>query len=323
MGIKIKTPKLLENGSISEINDKMLGVNHSFVFLGKEEELLNRDSSSYVEAFDMYVNGLYKVYHEFGMEFLKCYCNEAIRHNKNDTFSKHIIFIENCRGALSHSGDDGTRSYAFNTLKNYVFRNSKFLFNDWDDFWKHANEKQWKEAIEKIVRDSDRLYFNLLEKVAVHDINHKDVYEAVMMDFKINTYKRCKISNGTVTPLNCVDMYDVSLNGRFFKIIKQQLQNCGSFQSSEAEIANYELTDLINLNKYVDNRTDEEKNAGKKTPFEIKKAIIDAIKGDLEGGNNFDFKSDSLYVDVVTEVEKQIKKQISASRIAEYSSIIM
>ena len=50
------------------------------------------------------------------------------------------------------------------------------------------------------------------------------------------------------------------------------------------------------------------KKTGKKTPFEIKKAIIDAIKGDLEGGNNFDFKSDSLYVDVVTEVEQQIKK---------------
>ena len=323
MGIKIKTPKLLENGSISEINDKMLDKNHSFVFLGKEEELLNRAPSTYVEAFDMYVNGLYKVYHEFGMEFLKCYCNEATRHKKNDSFSKHIIFIENCRGALSHSGDDGTRSYAFNTLKNYVFRNSNFPFNDWDDFWKHANEKQWKEAIQKIVRDSDRLYFNLLEKVAVHDINHKDVYEAVMMDFKINTYMQCKISNDTVTSLNRINMYDVSLNGRFFKIIRQQLKKCSCFQSNDAKIANQELANLINLNTYIDNRTDEEKSTGKKTPYEIKEAIINLIKNDLEGGNNFDFKSDTLYFDVVTEVERQIRNQISASRIAEYSSIIM
>ena len=323
MGIKIKTPKLLENGSISEINDKMLGKNHSFVFLGKEEELLNREPSSYVEAFDMYVNGLYKVYHEFGMEFLKCYCNEATRHKKNDTFSKHIIFIENCRGALLHSGDDGTRSHAFNTLKNYVFRNSNFPFKDWDDFWRYANERQWKETIEKIVQDSDRLYFNLLEKVAVHDINHKDVYEAVMMDFKISTYERCKISNNAVTLVKRIDMYDVSLNGRFFKIIKQQLKNCNSFRSNDTEIVNRELADLINLNTYIDNRTDEEKSSGKKTPFEIKKAIIDLIKKDLEGGNNFDFKSDTLYFDVVTEVELQIRKQISASRIAEYSSITM
>lgn len=323
MSIKIKTPKLLEGGSICEINDKMLFVNHSFVFLGKEEELLNREPSSYAEAFEMYVNGLYKVYHEFGMEFLKCYCNEAIRHNKKDIFIKHIRFIENCRGALSHSSDDGTRSYAFSTLKNYVFRNSSFRFNNWIDFWKRANEKQWKEVTEIIVRDSDRLYFNLLERVAVHDITLKDVYEAVMNDFRINTYERCKISNGTVTQLNCVDMYDVSLNGRFFKIIRQQLKNCSRFQSSDEKIANYELTALINLDKYVDNRTDEEKSAGKKTPFEIKKAIIDAIKDDLEGKNNFDFKSDGLYDDVVTEVELQIKKQISASRIAEYSSITM
>lgn len=322
MDIGIKVPKLLEKGRISEINDKILSKNHSFAFLGEEEVLLNRKPSSYAEAFEMYVNGLYKVYHEFGMDFLKCCCNETIRYKKNSTFSMHIRFIEKCRGAILHSGDDGSRSWVYDSLKKYVFSRSNFMFSDWNDFWLNADDNHWKYVTEKIVRDSDRLYTDLLSKLAEHSSDFMDVCDAVAEDFKNSTYTWCCLNGDSVENKNCVDMYDSSLNGRFFRIISQKLKKCSSFQSKDADILKNELHDLINPDKYKDNRTEYEIAAGKKTPAEIKQAVIDVIKKDLRSENNFDFKSETLYNDVIFEVENQIRKQIASIYVAEYNSIL-
>lgn len=322
MDIGIKVPKLLEKDRISEINDKILSKNHSFAFLGEEEVLLNRKPSSYAEAFEMYVNGLYKVYHEFGMDFLKCCCNETIRYKKNSTFSMHIRFIEKCRGAILHSGDDGSRSWVYDSLKNYVFSRSNFMFSDWNDFWLNADDNHWKYVTEKIVRDSDRLYTDLLSKLAEHSLDFMDVCDAVAEDFKNSTYTWCCLNGDVVEDIKCVDMYDFSLNGRFFSIISHKLKKSCSFNVSDANIVRNELYYLVNPNKYMDKRTEYEKDAGKKTPAEIKQAVIDVIKTNLEGGNDFDFKSDTLYNDVVNEVESQIKSQIKAIHCAEYNSIL-
>lgn len=323
MPIRINPPKLLISGSLDSINDKMMRNNRTFVFLGPQENFLNRTPSSWVEAFEMYITGLYKVYHEFGMEFLKCYCNEAISHNSNFSFIKHIQFIENCRGALQHSGELGNRIKAFNTIKNFVFssQDTDFSFVDWNDFWENAEDRHWKKVTLSIIYNSNKL-LDYLEKIALYDTDSENIGKTVFADFINRTFYAYRIVNGTVVKDRSIDIYESSLNARFFRIVRNQLKMDQAFKIQEQDQANAELKSLIQINpkstngSETDIRSLTEISAGVKTPQQIKAAIIDTIIDDLKNSGESILQA-SPFDYIVSVIEQHIKKQLYARMTAE------
>ena len=323
MPITIDVPRLLNCDNLDDLNQKMISSNHTFVFLGPKEELLNRTPSSWVEAFEMYNTGLYKVYHEFGMNFLKCYCSEAAKNKSDDSFNKHIWFVENCRAAIQHSGDSIYRDRAFSTLAGYVFNSDccdmDFKFADWNDFWKNAEERHWKKATEVIIRDSNKL-LDFLEKIASHDQDYQSVYEAVAIDFFNGSYNFYCLSNVALSIKKDIDMYESSLNAKFFSIVKEQLIKDQAFESKDQDNAYNELDGLVGSIAYIPPE-DYERNSGVKTTAEIKAAIIDTVKNDIgamkNAGNKSELLSKSVYDYILSVTEKQIKEQLNAKLIAE------
>ena len=304
MAAKIKTPQFLIYGSITALNDKLLSRIRAFAFLGEEEEMLNGQPSTFREAFEPFVSRLYRVYHELGTAFLDCFCNEISVSGIKNGFGPHVSFVKNCRCAIQHSGDNGARERAFTALQNYVFKNGSFTFTDWRDFYMNADESHWKTAVETIIRDSDSLYYALCDTA-----DQKGLYSSaarkVSVDFTNGAYTQS--GNGKM-----VDMYKKAINGRFLSLIRNSLLNKNRFPGRQDD-AKDELWSLIHYSSYVDKRTEAQKRAGKKTPAEIVDAVINVIKGDLQGKDSFDFRSETLYQDIEDTVEGEIKNQLKAN----------
>lgn len=304
MAAKINTPQFLIYGSITALNDKLLSRIRAFAFLGEEEEMLNGQPSTFREAFEPFVSRLYRVYHELGTAFLDCFCNEISVSGIKNGFGPHVSFVKNCRCAIQHSGDNGARERAFTALQNYVFKNGSFTFTDWRDFYMNADESHWKTAVETIIRDSDSLYYALCDTA-----DQKGLYSSaarkVSVDFTNGAYTQS--GNGKM-----VDMYKKAINGRFLSLIRNSLLNKNRFPGRQDD-AKDELWSLIHYSSYVDKRTEAQKRAGKKTPAEIVDAVINVIKGDLQGKDSFDFRSETLYQDIEDTVEGEIKNQLKAN----------
>lgn len=317
MSIKIYPPKLLENGSLNTINDKMMRNNHTFVFLGPNEIFLNRSPLSWIEAFEMYITGLYKVYHEYGMEFLRCYCYEAIGHDDNWSLIRHIQFVQNCRGALQHSSDgQGCRERAFNTIKKYVFsRDSYFTFRDWSDFWEHAKDNHWQRVTEVIVRDSNKL-MTFLESITPSNTTCKSIGDSVFEDFinrKFSTYRITE--RRTVSTGNYVDMYEKSFDKRFFSVVSSTLTKLPAFRGCEEKVI-AELKRLIHNESKKDDRSPIEKSEGVKTLQEIKTAIFDIVINDLKSSDE-SVPWNPIFDYILSIIEEQIKNQLTAKTRAE------
>lgn len=304
MAAKIKTPQFLIYGNITALNDKLLSKIRAFAFLGEEEEMLNGQPSTFREAFEPFVSRLYRVYHELGTVFLDCFCNEISGSGINNSFIPHILFVKNCRSAIQHSGNAGGREHAFTTLKNYVFKSGSFTFTGWSDFYMNADESHWKTVVETIVRDSDRLYYALCDTADPNGL-YSSAARKVSVDFTSGVYTQT--DNGRK-----VDMYRKAINGRFLTLIRNSLLNKNRFPGRQDD-AKDELWSLIHYSSYVDKRTEAQKRAGKKTPAEIVDAVINVIKGDLQGKDSFDFRSETLYQDIEDTVEGEIKNQLKAN----------
>ena len=310
------SPDLLKDDSLDNINEILMHNNHTFVFLGPKESFLNRVPSSWIEAFEMYTTGLYKVYHEYGMEFLMCYCYEAIGHDdKNWALFWHFQFVQNCRGALQHSSDlYRCREFAFNTIKNYIFRDSYFTFRDWSDFWKNAKDDQWQKVTEVIVRDSNKL-LTFLKRIKLSSTTCKSIGDSVFNDFVNKSFNTYKKSGKTVSKGYPVNMYEKSFNARFFRIVSCSLINMRKFEDSEKEKAELEFR-ILKQDSPKDERTAIEISNGVKTPQEIKTAIIDIVINDLKSSDE-SVPWNPIFDYILSIIEEQIKNQLTAKTRAE------
>lgn len=310
----IQKPDLLDSAVVFSLNDAALLNNHCIMFLGKQEPLLNRAPSSYAEACEMFVTGLYKVYHELGMKFLLCYCTGIAEVISQDKFLKHIKFITNCRAAFQHSGDDGSRTLAMKTIKSFFKSDSTFSFSDWNDFWKNASESVWKKITEKIVKDSNELCGELKNISSGQNV-YSRIIQNVAKKFQDGKFIYYNDTNG-----KSADIFCDSLDSRFFKIIKQTLRNENAFLPNEQLDAMEELNALVRFDD--DNRTQEQIDAGKKSPNEIRDDIVAMIRLLLNNITSSPLTSEQLYDDVKAEVKLQIKKQLKANHEATISALL-
>lgn len=247
MSIVIPIPLFLQTGKAQELNNRLIKNNKSFSFLGEPAEFINKKPSTYAEAFDQYISALYVLYHDYGMFFLRSYTNQSIVIYNNFNYNSHICFVLNSRGAILHADDYESRVRAYQTLKNYYFRDDiTFTFSDWKEFWLKADSKQWKRLVDKLVDDSNKLYTDYVKKIAEHDPSLQSIYESISEIFRTGEY---------VDKTGCyVKMYNRSFDERFLRIIKNKMKY--TFSWSDQTKAENEIKKLTNLQQTNDSEDD-------------------------------------------------------------------
>ncbi|MGN0623123.1 MAG: hypothetical protein ACI4JA_04135 [Oscillospiraceae bacterium] len=295
----IPIPLFLQAGKAQELNNKLIQNNKSFAFLGEPSEIINKIPSTYAEAFDQYISGLYVLYHDYGMFFLKGYTNQAININNEYRYYKHLNFVFKARGVLQHSDDYFTSNYVYKALKNYYFREDEtFSFNDWHEFWLNAEENHWKKLVSQIIADSDKFYNDYMIKIAAQDNLLKNIYESLFQVFSTGEYY--DNNNG-----NCVNMYDRSLDKRFINNICNKLKH--TFSWSDESKAQKELKCFKNQDACS---MEELHEVGKLTPQEIKSEAVKVMKTYLLSGDCQN--SESLFQILCQTIYDLIQNQIIA-----------
>ena len=288
----------------------MITGNHSFVFLGEGDVFINTPPFTYADAFYKIITGLYILYHDYGMFFIKSYANEASVLQNIDAYFEHIKFVCNSRALLQHSDDYITKVHVYRNLINYYFKNdTTFNYKDWHDFWSNATEKHWKQLVLKIVDDSDRFYENCLDKVASHNINSRTLYESISDIFQKGEY--------ITKNREKVKIYERSFDARFLKIIYNKLYYSVTWNDERRA-----KKELLNFYKQKNSSNDENNlyKKGKLTPQEIKNKAISEMISFLNSGECSD--SDCLFMSLCQNVEESIKNQINADIIYESEKLL-
>lgn len=294
----IPIPLFLQSGKAQELNSKLISNIKSFAFLGEPKDFINKKPSTYAEAFDLYISGLYVLYHDCGMFFLQSFTNPAIILRNNPSFFNHIRFVYNSRSVLQHSDDYKTADFVYSSLKNYYFKNYiPFKYNDWHEFWLKADENHWKWLVEKIVDDSDTIYTDYMMKIAEQDTPFQPIAESISNIF--STGKYCDIKK------NCVNIYDRSLDKRFLNNISNKLKH--SFVWSDINKAEQELERFKNQEACS---KEELQINGELTPQAIKSEAIEAMKKYLLSGDCKN--SDSLFQLLCQTIYDLIQSRVDA-----------
>lgn len=306
MSGSITIPLFLQYGIARGLNNQLIKNNKSFAFLGEANALINKYPSTYAEAFDQFVTGLYILYHDNGMAFLKAYTDQA--DDKRYTF--HVEFVCKCRGAISHSKNENTCNYVYRKLKNYYFYDdSSFKYVDWFDFWYKATEKHWEKLVKKIVKDSDRFYNDYMLLIANHATSLKNVYEKISEVFKIGTYS---ISDSQI------NIYEKSLDYRFMKNLCNKVEDSTTWR--DESIAKEELKTFYTQGLLSDEEIKKLKEVGKSTPQELKKKLIDKLKVFLVSEHCQDSVIIFKYLHQI--IVELIEDQVNAEIISEYKDML-
>ncbi len=298
----VVVPELLKNKCARDLNDKLIQNNKIFAFVDEPEYLLKKTPSTYSESFEQYSIALYKLYHDYGMHFFNSYLCEAANILNKPQYSMHVRFVNALRAIVAHASSPNNCEYAFSKLKEYYFKDDPSFtdtYKCWDDFWHNAPEIHWKKLMYRVISDSNKLYNNLLCKIADNDPDVQNITENIKENFKNGTYKNY---NEEV-----VLLYEKSLDCRFLKFLCDKAKY--TFVWEDEKAAKKEMKRLYNQKEITPEDIDDLHKQNKLSPQELKSEIISVIKEKLNDG--VFYNSETLSGGIVQIVADEIRKQIS------------
>ncbi len=298
----VVVPELLKNKCARELNDKLIKNNKIFAFVDEPEYLLKETPSTYSESFEQYSIALYKLYHDYGMHFFNSYLCEAANILNKPQYSMHVRFVNTLRAIAAHASSPTNCENAFNRLKEYYFKDDPSFtdtYKCWEDFWRNAPEIHWKKLMSRVISDSNKLYKNLLCKIADNDPDLQNITENIKENFKKGTYKNC---NNEV-----VLIYEKSLDFRFLKFLCDKAKY--TFVWEDEKAVEKEMKRLYNQKEIAAQDLDDLHKQNKLSPQELKSEIISVIIKKLDDGDFYN--SETLSCGIVQIVADKIRKQIS------------
>lgn len=176
----IEKPLFLTEGNVKKLNDKMLRNAGQFCFLKTNQTMLtDKVPSSYIEAFQAYVTGLYSLYHDYGRKFLFYSLNQGGSlpvgnegksgqdAGKRVTECRRHLKVVNevFRPNLVHGIFEGAQKNEFMEQLNLYRANTESVSMIWPQYVNQLRNQDWEKIVKRLVSEADKFY-ELLEQVA-------------------------------------------------------------------------------------------------------------------------------------------------------------
>ena len=119
-------PMLLQDRKAKTLNSELIGKQRMFAFAGEPEFFIRTSLPySYADKYTLLVIELYKLYHDYGMSFLRCFTSHAAILYKDYSYETHLNTVNNLRTAATHSIDPDAYERSFSFAKKILKNDQK------------------------------------------------------------------------------------------------------------------------------------------------------------------------------------------------------
>lgn len=160
-------PDMLQPDRLKQLNNHLVNTTGCFAFLKTDQVLFSSRPQFWQDAYTIFSIGLYAVYHDYGCKFLRnFFLNDKFRPNTQLILDRYRLHVDTlcwhirpnlAHGLLHLSG----RIKLQHKLAKYYLQDSTQNHSDWPDYINQLTEEQWMKITQRMVKDSNDLYYFL------------------------------------------------------------------------------------------------------------------------------------------------------------------